>query len=293
MRETIICIGRTAEKPYCFPETGISVSSYEEICYYFSNYMICYLYTLPEEEFLYFIREELGLDKLYRQLVKLTDADRDQMKYFSALFREGSYFSEDEIRRILDEYRNLKNLPYSLQSKRLGDVYLRAGRASMAIHCYGEALKQGELEGKEAGAVCHNRGIALARLFRFHDAKIQFVKAYQHGGEEESLFCYYCMIALTEGLEKARRELEGFQVSELSQEAFESRFAEANEAFDYSEEAVREEKLRFLMENGKEEEGGLLYKKTVRDFQKAFRRELDVDENLLTVNVPVPRSDAP
>ena len=86
MRESIVCIGKIGAKPYRFPETGTQISSYEELCYYLSRHMVCYLYTLPEEDLLYYIRDELGLDKLYRQLSKLMNPEKDQMKYFSALF---------------------------------------------------------------------------------------------------------------------------------------------------------------------------------------------------------------
>ena len=52
MRESIVCIGQIGTKSYRFPETGIQISSYEELCYYLSRHMVCYLYTLPEEELL-------------------------------------------------------------------------------------------------------------------------------------------------------------------------------------------------------------------------------------------------
>ena len=208
MRESIVCIGKIGAKPYRFPETGTQISSYEELCYYLSRHMVCYLYTLPEEDLLYYIRDELGLDKLYRQLSKLMNPEKDQMKYFSALFREGHYYSEEEIRQILDEYRSLKNAPYPLQCKWMGDLSVRSGRAATALHYYKEALKQGTLEEEEMGAVYHNMAVAKAKLFRFQDARILFLKAYQHGGEEESLFYYYCIIAFTEGLEKAAEELQ-------------------------------------------------------------------------------------
>ena len=65
--------------------------------------MVCYLYTLPEEELLYYIRDELKLDKLYRQLSKLMNPEKEQMKYFAALFREGHYFSEEALRKQLEK----------------------------------------------------------------------------------------------------------------------------------------------------------------------------------------------
>lgn len=111
MRESLICIGKIGKKGYYFEDTGIQIFSYEELCYYLKRHMICYIHTLPGEDLLVYLRDELGLEKLYKQLIRLTDPEKDQMKYFSALFREGHYFNEDEIRDILDEYRSLMNAP--------------------------------------------------------------------------------------------------------------------------------------------------------------------------------------
>ena len=100
MRESLICIGKIGKKGYYFEDTGIQIFSYEELCYYLKRHMICYIHTLPGEDLLVYLRDELGLEKLYKQLIRLTDPEKDQMKYFSALFREGHYFNEDEIRDI-------------------------------------------------------------------------------------------------------------------------------------------------------------------------------------------------
>lgn len=289
MRESVVCVGRTGKEPYRFPETGVSVFSYEEICYYLSSHMICYIYTLPEEELLQYIRNELGLEKLYRQLSKLTDPDRDQMKYFSALFREGNYFSEDEIREILDEYRDLKNTPYPLQCKEMGDMLLNAGRAAMAIHYYKEALKPGTMGRIETGAAYHNMAIAQSRLFRFEDAKIDFVKAYQYAGDEESLFYYFCIIAFTESLEKAKNEMEAFKVSELSIESFENRFAGIADRFACSEQAEKQKKIAYLLQKEKQEEAKNLYGKFIREMQRDFRPEIEMEDNLLTTGLPILR----
>ena len=62
MRETIVCIGQIGKKPYRFPQTEVLVSSYEEICCYLSQHMIFYLYTLPDDDLLVYMKEELGLD---------------------------------------------------------------------------------------------------------------------------------------------------------------------------------------------------------------------------------------
>lgn len=290
MRESIVCIGRMGKEPYRFPDTGALVFSYEELCYYMRGHMLCYLYTLPEEELLFYIRDELGLEKLYRQLSKLTDPDRDQMKYFSALFREGNYFSEDEIRQILDTYRDLKNTPYPVQCKWTGDMLLHAGRTTMAVHYYKEALKAESLGKVETGAAYHNMGIAKARLFRFEDARIDFVKAYQYAGDEESLYYYYCIIALTENIEKAKEEMEVFKISELSLESFENRFADMVDAFADSAMAEKQRKIHCLKEGEKDEEAAKMYQKLVRKMQSDFRQEIEVEDHLITTGFPMRKS---
>lgn len=277
MRESIICVGKMGAAPYCFPETGVKIYTYEEICYYLSRHLICYLHTLPEEELLCYIRDELGLDKLYRQLQKLKDPKKDQMKYFAALFREGNYFSEEDIRKILDEYRELKEAPPALSGKWLGDMYLSYRQTSMAIRCYHKALGA-EGAGKELrGAIYHNRAVAKARLFRFQDARVDFLKSYQQTGEEESLFGYYSVVALTEGVMTANGELDGFQVSDLMKESFESRFAGASEESNHTDQAARVDRMLFLEEEGRAEEARMLYRKMVRGLQNEFRRELEVN----------------
>ena len=183
MRESLICIGKIGEKGYYFEDTGIQIFSYEELCYYMSQHMICYIHTLPGEDLLAYIRDELDLDKLSKQLSKLLDPEKDQMKYFAALFREGHYFNEDEIRDILDEYRGLMNAPVYLQKKWMGDLLTSSGRASRAIRYYQEALEQKEIKEEEVGRLYHNMGVAEAMLFRFENAKINFIKAYQYTGE--------------------------------------------------------------------------------------------------------------
>lgn len=77
MRESLICIGKIGEKGYYFEDTGIQIFSYEELCYYMSQHMICYIHTLPGEDLLAYIRDELDLDKLSKQLSKLLDPEKE------------------------------------------------------------------------------------------------------------------------------------------------------------------------------------------------------------------------
>lgn len=276
MRESLICIGKIGKKGYYFEDTGIQVFSYEELCYYLKRHMICYIHTLPGEDLLVYLRDELGLEKLYKQLIRLTDPEKDQMKYFSALFREGHYFNEDEIRDILDEYRSLMNAPVYRQKKWMGDLLVRSGRSARALESYQAALVEEDMEKNEIGRIYHNIGIAESKLFRFQNAKIAFIKAYQHLGEEKSLFYYYAITALLEGIEAAGEELKEFEDSDMLLDAFEEKFAEYQEDFQYNAVSEIYKKIVFLNENGKEEEAKIKKKRLVRSLQRDFRKEIEI-----------------
>ncbi|MCI6857989.1 MAG: hypothetical protein MR867_01660 [Eubacterium sp.] len=275
MRESLICIGKTTKNGYCFEDTGIRVFSYEELCFYLSQHMICYLSTLPGEDLLIFLREELGLSKLSRQLYKLLDPEKDQMKYFAALFREGNYFTEEEIRDILDHYRELKNEPVFRQEKKKGDLYVKCGRAQKALGCYRKALKQPKLPEEEKGALYHNQGIAWMKLFRFTDARLSFLKAYRYTGDEKSLFYYYCVIAFSEGQECAGKELAALDASDILLEAFEDRLEEMKEEFLTSAAGVCYRKILYMKENGRAQEAAERKAEMVQSLRHDFRKEID------------------
>lgn len=287
MRETLLCTGKIGDTPYTFRETGVRIYSYEELCYYLSKHLICYLHTLPGDDLSVYIRDELGLERLYRQLVRLRDPVKDQMKYFAALFREGSYYSEDEIREILDHYRELKNAAVSMQSKWLGDLYLDYGKADLARRFYQRAIREEDLGKEMLGQVYHNLGVAQLRLFRFQDARISFLKAYQQNEDENSLFYYYSIVALTEDMKRASEELKEFEVSDLVLESFEVRYANMSEDFTRSEEAMETRRLRYLANHERQIEADQAKRQMIRRLQADFRKELDQDDNLYVTNLPV------
>ncbi len=287
MRETLVCTGKMAEQAYTFPETGVSIYSYEELCYYLSHHMIFYLHTLPEEELGIYLGNELGMERLSRQLARLNDPLKDQMKYFSALYREGSYYSEDEIREILDHYRSLKNAPVSMQYKWLGDQFCDYQRANMAAQCYQRALDEEDLGREMSGEVYHNLGVAQVRLFRFQDARISFLKAYQNSEDENSLFYYFCILVLTEDIQTATNELKEFDISDLVLESFQVRFANMSEEFGRSEEATETKRLRYLVAHERTDREEEEKEQMIRRLQADFRKEMYLDEKLFVTNLPV------
>lgn len=286
MRETIICTGKTGSTEYVFPETSVGISSYEELCYYLREHMAFYVNSLPEEALSAYISEELGLSHLGKQLYRVDNPQTDQMKYFSALFREGNYYSEDEIKEILDEYRIKKEAPRYQQYKWIGDLYLQYRRYVMAIRYYDKALEEEIPEGDLTVALYHNRAVANARLFHFSSAKIDFLRAYQHGGEEESLFSYYALVAFEKGTSKANEELVDFDTVEMYKDTFEQRFAEIPEEFEYSKSAERFKRVEYLMNHHRTDEAARLHLQYIRERQNEFRHCVYEDESVSFGTLP-------
>ncbi len=162
-------------------------------------------------------------------------------------------------------------------------------KKNQIIQYYEEGLKrlQGE-EGLEVGSLYHNKGVASARLFRFEDAKIDFLKAYQNNGDENSLFHYYGILVFCDGdLAKAAEEMKNFNVSDILMDTFEERFASLMEDQQYTDDAARYHKLVYLNVNKREEEAEKYFRSLVNQQKKRFRRQLESDEKWVVTNVPV------
>jgi hypothetical protein len=129
--------------------------------------------------------------------------------------------------------------------------------------------------------------VAKARLFRFEDAKVDFLKAYQRSGVEVSLFYYYCIVAMLEGIQTASEELASFEVSDLVRESFENRFAGISDEFRYTSAAAGAERIDFLLKNDRPEEAKWFKERFVAKLRQNFRKELYMDENLLVTNLPI------
>ncbi len=96
------------------------------------------------------------------------------------------------------------NAPVYLQKKWMGDLLqFRTGFKGDTV--LSGSIRAKRDKGRRSRTAYHNMGVAEAKLFRFENAKINFIKAYQYTGEESSLFYYYCIMALADGIEAARR----------------------------------------------------------------------------------------
>ena len=200
MGKIIVCNTKTAQNPYTFLNTKVSVYSYEELCYYLYNNMVLVGEEDVTARLSAWIRRELDLTELADKIDTLLDKHAFVQDIMVEILVYGGYYSSEEVRQFMAECQKLRTLKSYEVEKLRADGYLRykhsikAGAIYDEVICYLEKEKQ---EDEFLGNVYHNKAVALAGNLQLDEAKSYFIKAYSLNKNEESLIEYFCVLAVT------------------------------------------------------------------------------------------------
>ena len=200
MGKIIVCNTKTAQNPYTFLNTKVSVYSYEELCYYLYNNMVLVGEEDVTARLSAWIRRELALTELADKIDTLLDKHAFVQDIMVEILVYGGYYSSEEVRQFMAECQKLRTLKSYEVEKLRADGYLRykhsikAGALYDEVICYLEKEKQ---EDEFLGNVYHNKAVALAGNLQLDEAKSYFIKAYSLNKNEESLIEYFCVLAVT------------------------------------------------------------------------------------------------
>lgn len=200
MGKIIVCNTKTAQNPYTFLNTKVSVYSYEELCYYLYNNMVLVGEEDVSARLSAWIRKEIDLTELADKIDTLLDKHAFVQDIMVEILVYGGYYSSEEVRQFMAECQKLRTLKSYEVEKQRADGYLRykhyikAGAIYDEIICYLEKEKQ---EDEFLGNVYHNKAVALAGNLQLDEAKNCFIKAYSLNKNEESLIEYFCVLAVT------------------------------------------------------------------------------------------------
>ena len=200
MGKIIVCNTKTAQNPYTFLNTKVSVYSYEELCYYLYNNMVLVGEEDVSARLSAWIRKELDLTELADKIDTLLDKHAFVQDIMVEILVYGGYYSSEEVRQFMAECQKLRTLKSYEVEKQRADGYLRykhyikAGAIYDEIICYLEKEKQ---EDEFLGNVYHNKAVALAGNLQLDEAKSCFIQAYSLNKNEESLIEYFCVLAVT------------------------------------------------------------------------------------------------
>jgi len=126
------------------------------------------------------IENELGLEKLGREVRRLCQRVDALSKLVALLANEIGYYDEEDWRRLLGEIGNNNKLSIGERRKIRADSFLDAGRYALALDEYGMILRETRVNMVILRSkVYHNMGVCLTKLFRFEEAAECFERAYE------------------------------------------------------------------------------------------------------------------
>jgi tetratricopeptide (TPR) repeat protein len=194
-----LCLSVQAEKPYYIESIRTPVYSLEELCFYLYNNICLIDQTIINEELCDWVRDQLRLPRLYRQLYEQLEKQDGAAFFVLPIFREAGYLGSKELYEFQDRLSRLEAQSADMKQKLRGDYLVKEKMYARAIWEYRQILNRqtpGKLGIQFYAAVWNNMGAAFAGLFQFEKAAECFSEAYRMTGTRESLRKYISVLPL-------------------------------------------------------------------------------------------------
>lgn len=194
-----LCLLEQAKKPYYIENIRTAIHSLEELCFYLYNNICLIDETIINEKLCDWIKDELHLGKLYRQLYEQLEK-RDGAAFFVLpIFREAGYLSHQEMREFQDRLSKLEVQSLDMKQKLRADYLVKEKMYARAIWEYRQILKRrnpGKLGVQFYAGIWNNLGSAYAGLFQFEEAADCFLESYNLFRTKEALRKYVSSLPL-------------------------------------------------------------------------------------------------
>lgn len=163
-----LCQVKKARHPYFIESISTNIFTIEELCFYLEKNIYLLDQTIINEKLLDWIRDELGLVRLYRKLYEQLENEETIGNFILPIFKEIGYLSHDEFRELQEKIRTIEIQPEDLRRKIKADYLVEYHMYNNAIQEYSTLLKKrnpGKMGVQFYAAVYANLASAYARLF--------------------------------------------------------------------------------------------------------------------------------
>jgi hypothetical protein len=194
-----LCLMKQATKPYYIENIRTKIYSLEELCYYLYNNIYLIDDTIINEGLCDWIRDELGLTRLYRQLYEQLEKKDGAAFFIFPIFREIGYLTPQQAREFQEKLSRLAVQSADVRQKLCGDSLVRRTMFARAIGEYRQILSHqnpGKLGVQFYGSVWNNLGAAYAGLFQYEQAADCFFQAWKMTGTKEAFRKYISVLPL-------------------------------------------------------------------------------------------------
>ena len=209
-----LCLRKQAEKPYYIESIRTGIYSLEELCFYLYHNICLIDETIMNEGLCDWIRDELGLTRLYRQLYAQLEKKESAVFFIMPIFREAGYLSQQELREFQERLTKLEVQSEDMKQKLIRDYLVKEQMFARAVWEYDQMLERrnpGKLGTQFYAAVWNNLGCAYAGLFQFEQAAKCYWESYSLMKTKETFRKYVSALPLFLSEEEYRERLEKLQ----------------------------------------------------------------------------------
>lgn len=205
-----LCLLEQAKKPYYIENIRTWIYSLEELCFYLYHNICLIDRTIINEKLCDWIRDELHLSRLYRQLYDQLEKKEGAAFFVLPIFREAGYLTPQEMREFQEKLAKLEVQSEDMKQKLKGDYLVKERMYARAIWEYRRILQRknsGKLGTQFYASVWNNLGSAYAGLYRFRQASECFRESYSLMKTKEMFRRYVSTLPLFLSEEEYQKKL--------------------------------------------------------------------------------------
>lgn len=209
-----LCLPEQAEKPYYIENIRTGIYSLEELCFYLYNNSCLIDDTIINESLCDWIRDELKMPRLYRQLYEQLEKKEGVAFFVLTIFREAGYLNQKEMHEYQEQLAKMEVQSEDMKQKLRGDYLVREKMFGRAIWKYRSILARqnpGKLGTQFYAAIWNNLGCAYAGLLQFERAAQCFLESYRMLKTKETFRKYISALPLFLDEQEYQKKLEELQ----------------------------------------------------------------------------------
>lgn len=194
-----LCLLEPAKKPYYIETVRTEIYSLEELCFYLYHNVCLIDETIMNEGLCDWLRDELHLTRLYRQLYEQLEKKSGAGFFVLPIFREAGYLSLQQMREFQERLSKLEVQSADMKQKLRADYLVKEKMYARAVWEYRQILARrnpGKLGVQFYAGIWNNLGAAYAGLFQFREAAECFFESYSLMKTKESLRKYVTALPL-------------------------------------------------------------------------------------------------
>ncbi|MCC8105418.1 MAG: hypothetical protein LIO99_05290 [Clostridiales bacterium] len=275
-----LCLLKQAKQPYYIENIRTGIYSLEELCFYLYHNICLIDESIINEKLCDWIRDELHLNRLYRQLYDQlqkieSSARKDQTgpkgsheektskeglaaAFVLPIFREAGYLTSQEMHAYQEQLAKLEVQSDEMKQKLRGDYLVKESMYARAVWMYRQILKNrnpGKLGTQFYAAVWNNLGAAYAGMFRFEEAADCFLESWRLMKTKETFRKYISALPLylsNDEYQKRLKELQSDEYLARTIQEHNAKLCESPEFLAHAEQ-VKKRPLEEIVEELKEQ----------------------------------------